>query len=241
MNTNLHTLPQCEGQGSSRGHDRVLMGVATPMAADLADGYTRYECPICGAETTRKNSAGQPPTEMPPLPPEIAALFVTIRQALEHQIYPLRAVSFDRLNAVRSSDPDDDTEGLETNGYAVSGPTADQAHLRAELLSWWERTSYADLTGMIDKIHEYGGAGVALDLVEIGQRVAGIAHRTVGDEEAIELGIGFYLQGKISRWHAATIEGGRPSDDTLMDIVIYAMMARRNRAVGGWPHPRTTG
>jgi hypothetical protein len=108
-----------------------------------------------------------------------------------------------------------------------------------ELVEWWMSVTRTDIEGMADKIVEYGGSGPAVDLIETGRRLADLGGQVVDDEEATELGIAFYLSSKVSRWFAAIKEGRRPSDDTLLDIVIYGMMARRNRAVGGWPIGRS--
>lgn len=105
-----------------------------------------------------------------------------------------------------------------------------------ELVTWWLDTAGGDIDSSIDKIVEYGGSGPAVDLIEVGRRLADLGNlRGQTIEELTELGIAFYLSSKVSRWFAAIKEGRRPSDDTLLDIVYYGMMARRNRAVGGWP------
>lgn len=143
------------------------------------------------------------------------------------------------------------------NGHRTAAPTADTpsfeqiAHLAQvrpltdrertlpewadKLVDWWCTTATDDITGSIAKVVEYGGSGAAYDLQATGRDLAAMNGRTVDDQEATELGILFYLSSKVNRWMAAVIDGRRPSDDTLLDITYYAMMARRNRAVGGWP------
>lgn len=103
------------------------------------------------------------------------------------------------------------------------------------LEDWWANTAAHDIESSIAKVVEYGGRGSAYDLLATGHDVAALSGRQVGDEEAAELAILFYLSSKVNRWFAAAIDGRRPSDDTLLDITYYAMMARRVRAVGGWP------
>ena len=101
---------------------------------------------------------------------------------------------------------------------------------------WWAETARVDADGFVPKFQEYGSQ----DLTGIGRRmeslVAGRANRwmirTLTDEEAAELGIYFYVEGKIARWHEAIKRGERPSDDTLLDLTVYTMMARMNRAGG---------
>jgi len=105
----------------------------------------------------------------------------------------------------------------------------------ADLIGWWGETARGDIGGSIKKVVEYGGRGAAYDLLATGHDLAAMNGRTATDQEATELAILFYLSSKVNRWFAAAIDGRRPSDDTLLDIVYYGMMARRNRAVGGWP------
>lgn len=104
-----------------------------------------------------------------------------------------------------------------------------------ELETWWVDTCARDIAGSMDKIVAYGGRGAAYDLIATGHDLAAMNGRTVTDEEAVELAILFYLSSKVNRMMAAVIDGRRGSDDTLLDIVYYGMMARRNRVVGGWP------
>ena len=59
--------------------------------------------------------------------------------------------------------------------------------------------------------------------------------REVNAEEAAELGVFFYLIGKVARWQSAIERGERPSDDTLFDVGVYVRMAQRIRSHGGWP------
>jgi hypothetical protein len=105
-----------------------------------------------------------------------------------------------------------------------------------ELTQWWLEMAKNEIEPMTAKMVEYGGNGRAEDLIQIGQTIALTAGRKIGDEEATELGIYFYLIGKMARWTAAVVEGDRPSDDTLSDISIYTRMAQRARHAGGWPN-----
>lgn len=131
-----------------------------------------------------------------------------------------------------------------TNSLRAGGPawtiTEDDhepppLHWADELRQWWNRTADCDISSSLDKIVEYGGNGPAYDLLATGHDLAAMNGRRVTDEEAVELAIMMYLSSKVNRWLAAAKDGRRPSDDTLLDITYYSMMARRNRAVGGWP------
>jgi hypothetical protein len=105
-----------------------------------------------------------------------------------------------------------------------------------ELTQWWMKSAHDEIVPMAAKMVEYGGNGRAEDLLQIGHTLAATQNRKVDDEEATELGIYFYLVGKMARWTAAVVEGDRPSDDTLHDISIYTRMAQRARHSGGWPN-----
>lgn len=106
------------------------------------------------------------------------------------------------------------------------------------LKDWWMDNALAKADAVVPKAVEYSSE----DLAEIGRTMAsllGLATPTI--EEANELGIYFYLVGKLARWGGAIKEGRRPSDDTLFDLSVYTTMAERNRAVGGWPFDPQTG
>lgn len=103
-----------------------------------------------------------------------------------------------------------------------------------DLLTWWNNTTQAEIEAMMPKVTEYG----ATDLMWVGRQMAEATGRPdIDNEEAAELGIYWFILGKIARWHAAVTEGRRPSDDTLHDLGIYARMAQRVRDAGNWPGP----
>jgi hypothetical protein len=102
---------------------------------------------------------------------------------------------------------------------------------RIELTRWWMETAGAEVDKTVDKAIEYGST----DLIDIGLMLARTMRRDVDEQEAAELGVFFYLIGKIARWQSAIERGDRPSDDTLLDIGVYVRMAQRIRSAGGWP------
>lgn len=104
-----------------------------------------------------------------------------------------------------------------------------------ELEQWWHDQAAKEVDPLISKLLEYGGAGRAVDLEDIGHDLARMQKREVSDEEAAEIGIYFYIRGKMGRWLAALSDGRRVSDDTLYDIGIYVRMVQRLRDKGGWP------
>lgn len=109
--------------------------------------------------------------------------------------------------------------------------TSPEVTRRLELSEWWRHAANDEIERTVPKSVEYG----ATDLIDIGRDLARCAGRQVADEEAAELGVYFYLRGKLARWTDAVVRGERPSDDTLFDIGVYVRMAQRIRAAGGWP------
>lgn len=104
------------------------------------------------------------------------------------------------------------------------------------LRDWWEHTTQADIDRVVPKAVEYGST----DLSEIGRTMGQIMGREgLSHEEATEIGIYFYMVGKMARWTDAVKNGRRPSRDTIFDMKIYATMAERNLDVGGWPFAPT--
>lgn len=107
-------------------------------------------------------------------------------------------------------------------------PSADEQVLR----DWWMDLASEEVDRVVPKAVEYG----ATDLIEIGRTLGATMHRTgLTEAEQAELGVYFYIVGKIARWTDAVKEGREVSDDTLHDIGVYVRMAQRIRAVGGWP------
>jgi hypothetical protein len=100
-----------------------------------------------------------------------------------------------------------------------------------QLTEWWLQLAREEIQRTVPKAVEYS----ATDLADIGHQIARTAGRKVSDEEAAELGVYFYLVGKLARWTGAVTQGERPSDDTIFDMGVYIRMVQRIRATGGWP------
>lgn len=116
----------------------------------------------------------------------------------------------------------------------VSEPMSGEQRLR----KWWVDLAREEVEKVVPKAIEYG----ATDLVEIGRhlREAGVKMPSfVGERERqaiiAELGVYFYVIGKMARWADAVAHGRLVSDDTLHDIGVYVRMAQRIRAAGSWP------
>jgi hypothetical protein len=99
------------------------------------------------------------------------------------------------------------------------------------LRNWWYDLAEREVDATVPKAVEYGST----DLIDIGRNIARLSGRTVSDQEAAEIGIFFYLEGKLARWRSAIAEGRLVSDDTLFDIGVYVRMAQRVRSAGSWP------
>lgn len=105
---------------------------------------------------------------------------------------------------------------------------------------WWRERAEAEIGMVAAKAVEYGSA----DLVEIGRQLHQAGVRLPNDMQPYdhdrdaylaELGIYFYVCGKLARWTSAVTEGRPVSTDTLLDIGVYVRMAQRVRETGRWP------
>lgn len=103
-----------------------------------------------------------------------------------------------------------------------------------DIEQWWTRKAMGEISDMVAKTREYGGSGKALDLIGIGRDLAAVAGREVDDQEATEIGIWFYIRGKVGRAMAAVADGRLPSDDTIHDLLVYGRMLQRVRETGVW-------
>lgn len=109
-----------------------------------------------------------------------------------------------------------------------------------ELEQWWLAMAGEEIERTVPKAIEYGST----DLAEIGrQMLAAGLHEGNHETPTEELGVYFYMVGKMARWTDAIRTGRRVSDDTLFDLGIYVRMVQRVRAVGEWPgiNERTEG
>lgn len=111
---------------------------------------------------------------------------------------------------------------------AFDGPDPHDSPLR----QWWTDTAMDEAERTIAKMEEYG----SLDLVHIGRAIWDMCGRTsrLTDAAAMELGVLFYLYGKIQRAMSAAKADRPVSDDTWFDMHVYAKMAEAARA-GVWP------
>ncbi len=84
---------------------------------------------------------------------------------------------------------------------------------------------------IVPKAVDYG----ASDLGMLGAMFADLADFEVEGMSRDELGIWLYLSGKFARALSAIREGRLPTDDTVLDLGVYARMILRARAAGAWP------
>jgi hypothetical protein len=100
------------------------------------------------------------------------------------------------------------------------------------LADWWRAKAESEIEQTVAKAVEYGST----DLVDIGTNLLRLTgQQPTTDAVAAELGIYFYIEGKLARWRSAIMEGRQVSEDTMLDIGIYVRMAQRVRESGGWP------
>lgn len=106
-------------------------------------------------------------------------------------------------------------------------------NIKRAIEDWWVEQSRQEMDACVPKAAEYGST----DLAVVGRAMGRMMGReSLSDEDATEIGIFFYLQGKFARWEDAIMHGRKVSDDTLHDLAVYLKMMQRNRAVGGWPY-----
>jgi hypothetical protein len=133
-------------------------------------------------------------------------------------------------------------DGAESFDPAKFEAEALKAEISQQLIEWWMDKANTDVTQLVDKMIEYGGLGRASDLAEIGVKMIELGMPKPDSTEVVdypayaaEVGIYFYMVGKMSRWSAALEAGRQVSDDTIHDLKIYATMVQRIREAGGWP------
>lgn len=101
--------------------------------------------------------------------------------------------------------------------------------MTGELAEWWRNLAESEIEQTIAKTSEYGGD----DLTWMGSVLADCIENGAASPE--EIAIAFYALGKITRIIGAYKEGRRPSDDSWLDLHIYAGMGIRVREKGQWP------
>jgi hypothetical protein len=98
-----------------------------------------------------------------------------------------------------------------------------------DLANWWRAETDKEIESVVPKAIEYGSA----DLKVIGFALS----QMIGEPKDVtndELGIAFYVLGKVARLVGAYADGRQPSDDTWHDIAIYTKMAQFAREHNGW-------
>ena len=93
---------------------------------------------------------------------------------------------------------------------------------------WWADQVAIDIARTAPKIKEYG----TKDLEAMGRLFAQIRGVEMRGDTAAVWGIMFYALGKIARAIASLERNEMPSEDTLFDLSVYAMMARAYQARG---------
>ena len=131
-------------------------------------------------------------------------------------------------------------DGVVANDAQPPTPLGNLSQQVGELEAWWLAMAQEEIERTVPKAIEYGST----DLDEIGrQMLAAGLHEGNHETPTEELGVYFYMVGKMARWTDAIRTGRRVSDDTLFDIGIYVRMVQRIRSAGGWPgiNERTEG
>lgn len=129
-------------------------------------------------------------------------------------------------------------DGVVANDARPPTPSDNLSQQVGELEAWWLAMAQEEIERTVPKAIEYGST----DLDEIGrQMLAAGLHEGNHETPTEELGVYFYMVGKMARWTDAIRTGRRVSDDTLFDIGIYVRMVQRIRHSGSWPGLNTEG
>lgn len=98
-------------------------------------------------------------------------------------------------------------------------------------VAWWLADAREVAEATMPKAVEYGST----ELIETGRVLADqMGMGSVSDQEAMEVTIYAYMLGKMGRWSSAIKRGARVSDDTILDLQVYATMIRKIRQTGEW-------
>jgi hypothetical protein len=90
---------------------------------------------------------------------------------------------------------------------------------------WWIEYATNEVDGMLVKMAEYGAG----DLYAIGKTFAELAGIEATTQEHYEIGVLFYVVGKVQRLLSAVEHGNQASDDTWHDLAVYAKMVLATR------------
>ena len=90
----------------------------------------------------------------------------------------------------------------------------------------------AEVTDMvIPKARTYG----TTELSQLGATLMHVAGRgSVPERDAMQYAVWFYSIGKMARWTAAAKRGEQPTRDTVLDILVYALMWLKVEETGEW-------
>ena len=129
----------------------------------------------------------------------------------------------------------------DADGKAVPIPAAPASSLdvargtvdsvTGQIETWLRAQFEQDLADLLAKAKEYGSS----DLVVMGKAMGALVPSAAGNQaREIELAIGHYALGKVSRLFGAWEKGQNPTIDSWKDLTAYSMMARYVRANGEW-------
>lgn len=98
------------------------------------------------------------------------------------------------------------------------------------------RSYIQDLTSevtdmVIPKARTYG----TTELSQLGATLMNVAGKgTVPERGSMQYAVWFYSIGKMARWTAAVKRGEQPTRDTVLDILVYALMWLKVEETGEW-------
>jgi hypothetical protein len=117
--------------------------------------------------------------------------------------------------------------GPRTTTHSVAPPEPDET---PSFDVWVDRWIADHVPVAMDKARQYGSNSLA----KKGYRFATAGGRGVTVAHALELGVAQYIAEKADRIEDSILRGMLPSEDTWVDVAIYALMAQYIRQHGRW-------
>lgn len=114
--------------------------------------------------------------------------------------------------------------------FDPEGMTNDQLARAHHLANWWLAKSKAEIAAMVPKAIRYGSSDLLLMGAAMQLLFPGLSDKVSGQE----LGVWFYVLGKVARLLGGYAQGELPDIDSWWDMKVYATMAQHIREFGGW-------
>lgn len=112
----------------------------------------------------------------------------------------------------------------------------EEGEIEAAMRTWWMAHAAADVERALRGLREYSSSDLAI-MGDAMRQVGAVPNRALFRDDTrfgVLSSIGFYVLGKVARWLGSLGQGTMVSQDTLLDVVVYTMMARFVQEHGEW-------